>query len=201
MEVNLTDVAKTALLSACDHACLAADAAESARACVKDKKIAVSLLQRLRKQAADAAPKKLQGCLCSLYLHELVSGALIVEKSPVPPEPSPELVARRKKLKERIAEMEYQRMVRDVETKKSDFDSDPFDVRETQRQLSIGFNFIATFFTCLVFGYCASAYTFTSLEARVLTGLLCAFVAVGAELYFLMRVSIRAEMEESAKKR
>ncbi|EGD81474.1 hypothetical protein PTSG_02192 [Salpingoeca rosetta] len=131
-------------------------------------------------------------------MHRLMRRSQIVRQPLIEPEPSPELVERRKKLKAHIANLEYNKMVKDLEPKR-DFDTSPMEVREVQRQFTVAINVLATLVACFFFGFYASTYAFEKTGSRVLFGIACAVVAGVAELWFLLRIAMQKEAEAERK--
>eukprot|EP00048_Salpingoeca_helianthica_P024277 m.31023 g.31023 ORF g.31023 m.31023 type:complete len:208 (+) comp9284_c0_seq1:59-682(+) len=160
-----------------------------------------STLEDLRNATA-GQPHKGEGekdCFCSNKLFDLLRGSEIVEQPLPVPEPTPEQIAFRQKLVAAAEAIEYRRMTRNLDADSFDFNQLPMDVKDLKRQLSVVFNLLATLIACFMFGYYASQYAFPDLASRVLFGVVCAVVAVAAELWFLIRFTWVKESEREAK--
>eukprot|EP00041_Stephanoeca_diplocostata_P010052 m.159328 g.159328 ORF g.159328 m.159328 type:complete len:231 (-) comp17999_c0_seq1:1767-2459(-) len=127
----------------------------------------------------------------SLYLHEVLNGNEIVVQAPKKSEPHPELVERRKKLQMMADEMEYQRSVKHLDGKKRfGHEGAPLDIQDGKRVFSLVVSLLLTMGACFLFGWVAVGSTTSNVVMKTLSGVICMVVAVGAELYFLMRSSI-----------
>ncbi|XP_031571152.1 transmembrane protein 199-like [Actinia tenebrosa] len=126
-----------------------------------------------------------------IYLHELLEGSELYVEPPKPPEKSPELVARLKRLKAEQERLQYDKMVSNLGPKWADTtESLATEVKSTSKQLSSVVNFLCTVGATFVFGFVASQYAFPNLALRVIIGIVLAcFVAV-AEIYFMARTEI-----------
>ncbi|KAK3742738.1 hypothetical protein QZH41_018949 [Actinostola sp. cb2023] len=122
------------------------------------------------------------GSNCSpVYLHELLEGSELYVPPPKPPEKSPELVARLKKLRTQYERVQYNAMVANIS---------PKVLRATSKQLSSIVSFLISIIAAFMFGFVASQYGFPSLAMRVIMGIIIACVVAIAEIYFMARTEI-----------
>ncbi|XP_061574630.1 transmembrane protein 199 [Cololabis saira] len=125
------------------------------------------------------------------YLHDFLGDSSLylpeVEKLPR----NPELVARLKRIKAKLANEEYNRMTRDVNAQEinrngtlSDFGG---QVRSVRAVVVTVFNFFVTVVAAFACSYMGSQYLFTETPARVSSAVIAASVVGLAELYVLVR--------------
>ncbi|KAL3992353.1 tripartite motif-containing protein 16 [Sarotherodon galilaeus] len=125
------------------------------------------------------------------YLHELLEDSLLHLPEIVKPPRNPELVARLEKIKAKLANEEYKRITRNVNTQEinrhgmlSDFRQ---QVRSVKAVVVTIFNFLVTIVAAFACSYMGSQYLFTETTARVISAVIAASVVGLAELYVLVR--------------
>ncbi|XP_022070833.1 transmembrane protein 199 [Acanthochromis polyacanthus] len=125
------------------------------------------------------------------YLHELLEDSSLYLPEVVKPPRNPELVARLEKIKAKLANEEYNRITRNVNTQEinrngilADFGG---QVRSVKAVLVTIFNFVVTVVATFACSYMGSQYLFTEIAARVISAVIAASVVGLAELYVLVR--------------
>lgn len=125
------------------------------------------------------------------YLHELLEDSSLHLPEIVKPPRNPELVARLEKIKAKLANEEYKRITRNVNTQEinrngtlSDFGR---QVRSVKAVVVTVFNFLVTVVAAFACSYMGSQYLFTETTARVISAVIAASVVGLAELYVLVR--------------
>lgn len=126
-----------------------------------------------------------------LFLHELLEDSCLLLPEVVKPPRNPQLVARLEKLKARLANQEYDRITRNVNTQEihrhgtmADFGR---DVRSMKTVFVTVFNFLVTVVATFACSYMGSQYLFADTSARVISAVIAASVVGLAELYVLVR--------------
>ncbi|XP_069003517.1 transmembrane protein 199 [Embiotoca jacksoni] len=139
--------------------------------------------------------RKLKTCLQDkghpFYLHELLEDGSLHLPEVVKPPRNPQLVARLEKIKAKLANEEYDRITRNVNTQEinrggtlADFGR---EVRSVKAVVVTVFNFLVTVVTAFACSYMGSQYLFTETTARVISAVIAASVVGLAELYVLVR--------------
>ncbi|XP_029373813.1 transmembrane protein 199 [Echeneis naucrates] len=125
------------------------------------------------------------------YLHELLEDSSLYLPEVVKPPRNPELVARLEKIKAKLANEEYNRITRNVNTQEinrsgtlADFGR---EVRSVKAAVVTIFNFLVTVVATFACAYMGSQYLFTETTARVISAVIAASVVGLAELYVLVR--------------
>ncbi|KAM9318218.1 transmembrane protein 199 [Pholidichthys leucotaenia] len=125
------------------------------------------------------------------YLHELLEDSWLHLPEVIKPPRNPELVARLEKIKAKLANEEYNRITRNVNTQDinrtgtlSDFGR---QVRSVKAVVVTIFNFLVTIIAAFACSYMGSQYLFTETTARVISAMIAASVVGLAELYVLVR--------------
>ncbi|XP_058490331.1 transmembrane protein 199 [Solea solea] len=125
------------------------------------------------------------------YLHELLEDSSLHLPEVVKPPRNPELVARLEKIKAKLANEEYSRITRNVNTQEinrsgtlADFGR---EVRSVKAVVVTVFNFLVTVIAAFACSYMGSQYLFTETTARVISAVIAASVVGLAELYVLVR--------------
>ncbi|XP_041918863.1 transmembrane protein 199 [Alosa sapidissima] len=125
------------------------------------------------------------------YLHELLEDSMLFLPEYKKPPRNPELVARLEKIKAKLANEEYNRMTRNVNTQEisrhgtlADFGK---QVRSAKTAVLTVFNFLVTVVAAFACAYIGSQYIFTETTARVISAVIAASVVGLAELYVLVR--------------
>ncbi|KAM4590064.1 transmembrane protein 199 [Fundulus diaphanus] len=125
------------------------------------------------------------------YLHQLLEDSSLHLPEVVKPPRNPELVARLEKIKAKLANEEYNRMTRNVNTQEmnrygtlADFGQ---QVRSVKAVVVTVFNFLVTLVAAFACSYMGSQYLFTETAARVISAVIAASVVGLAELYVLVR--------------
>ncbi|KAM6931627.1 transmembrane protein 199 [Lycodopsis pacificus] len=125
------------------------------------------------------------------YLHELLEDSSLHLPEIVKPPRNPELVARLERIKARLANEEYSRITRNVNTQAisrngtlADFGR---EVRSVKAVVATVFNFLVTVVAAFACSYMGSQYLFTDTGARVISAVIVASVVGLAELYVLVR--------------
>ncbi|XP_062409243.1 transmembrane protein 199 [Sardina pilchardus] len=126
-----------------------------------------------------------------VYLHELLEDSILFLPEYKKPPRNPELVARLEKIKAKLANEEYNRMTRNVNTQEisrhgtlADFGK---QVRSAKTAVLTVFNFLVTVVAAFACAYIGSQYIFTETAARVISAVIAASVVGLAELYVLVR--------------
>ncbi|CAL8360314.1 unnamed protein product [Merluccius merluccius] len=139
--------------------------------------------------------RKLKTCLRDnghpVYLHQLLEDSSLYLPEVVKPPRNPELVARLEKIKARLANEEYNRMTRNVNTQEINRNGPLADfgvqVRSAKAAVVTVFNFLVTVAATFACSYMGSQYIFTETTARVISAVIAASVVGLAELYVLVR--------------
>ncbi|KJE97196.1 hypothetical protein CAOG_07642 [Capsaspora owczarzaki ATCC 30864] len=145
--------------------------------------IEFALVKRLWQQLKQDQP--------ALTLHKVLHGSQIVP--PAMPEivRSPELVARLAKLKVLVEEKNYARMTRGLTAHAEEPNINPLELKKVEQIFSLIFGTILSGVAVFAAGYKVSEQVFPGNTAMmVLCGMLAAFVALGAELYFIIKFSL-----------
>ncbi|KAL0972810.1 hypothetical protein UPYG_G00195010 [Umbra pygmaea] len=139
--------------------------------------------------------RKLHKCLEDngqpFYLHEMLEdSSLHLPKVETPPR-NPVLVARLERIKAKLANEEYNRITRNVNSQVinrretlADFGR---EVRSAKAVVVTVFNFLVTVAATFACSYLGSQYLFTETSARVISAVIAASVVGLAELYVLVR--------------
>ncbi|XP_026219638.1 transmembrane protein 199 [Anabas testudineus] len=166
-----------------------------------------SLPQRLREELQDTLEKSkpatlpfstarklkkyLQDQGHPFYLHELLEDSSLHLPEVVKPPRNPELVARLEKIKAKLANEEYNRITRNVNTQEINRNGTLADfgrqVRSVKAVVVTIFNFLVTVIAAFACSYIGSQYLFTEMAARVISAVIAASVVGLAELYVLVR--------------
>ncbi|KAM8769645.1 transmembrane protein 199 [Acanthopagrus schlegelii] len=135
--------------------------------------------------------KYLQGNGQPFYLHELLEDSSLYLPEVVKPPRNPQLVARLEKIKAKLANEEYNRITRNVNSQEinrngtlADFGK---EVRSVKAVVVTIFNFLVTVVAAFACSYMGSQYLFTDTAARVISAVIAASVVGLAELYVLVR--------------
>ncbi|XP_029965273.1 transmembrane protein 199 [Salarias fasciatus] len=135
--------------------------------------------------------KYLQDAGHPFYLHELLEDSVLHLPEVVKPPRNPELIARLEKIKAKLANEEYNKITRNVNTQEiqrngtlADFGR---DVRSAKAVVVTVFNFLVTVVATFACSYMGSQYLFTETTARVISAVIAASVVGLAELYVLVR--------------
>lgn len=135
--------------------------------------------------------KYLQDSGNPFYLHELLEDSSLHLPEVVKPPRNPELVARLEKIKAKLANEEYNRITRNVNTQQMNRNGTLADfgrqVRSVKAAVVTLFNFLVTVAATFACSYMGSQYLFTETAARVITAVIAASVVGLAELYVLVR--------------
>ncbi|KAL7399766.1 hypothetical protein ABVT39_001286 [Epinephelus coioides] len=125
------------------------------------------------------------------YLHELLEDSSLHLPEVVKPPRNPELVARLERIKAKLANEEYNRITRNVNTQEINRTGTLTDfgrqVRSVKAVVATVFNFLVTVVAAFACSYMGSQYLFTDTAARVLSAVIVASVVGLAELYVLVR--------------
>ncbi|XP_051253566.1 transmembrane protein 199 [Dicentrarchus labrax] len=125
------------------------------------------------------------------YLHELLEDSPLHLPEVVKPPRNPELVARLEKIKAKLANEEYNRITRNVNTQELNRNGTLADfglqVRSVKAVAVTIFNFLVTVIATFACSYMGSQYLFTDTAARVISAVIAASVVGLAELYVLVR--------------
>ncbi|AWO98507.1 putative transmembrane protein 199 isoform 2 [Scophthalmus maximus] len=125
------------------------------------------------------------------YLHELLEDSSLHLPEFVKPPKNPELVARLEKIKIKLANEEYSRITRNVNTQEKNQIGTLADfgrqVRSVKAIVLTVFNFLVTVVAAFACSYMGSQYLFTETAARVISAVIAASVVGLAELYVLVR--------------
>lgn len=135
--------------------------------------------------------KYLQRSGYPLYLHELLEDCTLYLPPVEKPPRNPQLVARLERIKAKLANEEYRRITRNVNTQEmnrhgalADFGRQVQSVKATVVTI---FNFLVTVAAAFACSYIGSQYLFTEVTARVISAVIVASVVGLAELYILVR--------------
>ncbi|XP_038548260.1 transmembrane protein 199 [Micropterus salmoides] len=147
------------------------------------KTLSFSTARKLRKWLQDKGHP--------FYLHELLEESSLHLPEVVKPPRNPELVARLEKIKAKLANEEYNRITRNVNTQDINRSGTLADFGQQMRSvkalvLTI-FNFLVTVVAAFACSYMGSQYLFTDTAARVIAAVIAASVVGLAELYVLVR--------------
>ncbi|MED6235101.1 hypothetical protein ATANTOWER_015839 [Ataeniobius toweri] len=125
------------------------------------------------------------------YLHQLLEDSSLYLPEVKKPPRNPELVARLEKIKAKLANEEYNRMTRNVNTQEMNRSGTLADfgqqVRSVKAVVVTVFNFLVTLVAAFACSYMGSQYVFTETAARVISAVIAASVVGLAELYVLVR--------------
>ncbi|XP_059186559.1 transmembrane protein 199 [Centropristis striata] len=125
------------------------------------------------------------------YLHELLEDSSLHLPEVVKPPRNPELVARLERIKAKLANEEYNRITRNVNTQEMNRSGNLSEfgrqVRSVKAVVATVFNFLVTVVAAFFCSYMGSQYLFTDTAARVLSAVIAASVVGLAELYVLVR--------------
>ncbi|XP_053176927.1 transmembrane protein 199 [Scomber japonicus] len=125
------------------------------------------------------------------YLHELLEDSSLHLPEVIKPPRNPELVARLEKIKAKLANEEYKRITRNVNTQEINRNGTLADfghqVRSVKAVVLTVFNFLVTIVAAFACSYMGSQYLFTEITARVISAVIAASVVGLAELYVLVR--------------
>ncbi|XP_071761236.1 transmembrane protein 199 [Centroberyx gerrardi] len=142
-------------------------------------------------RAARKLKKYLQEKGHPFYLHELLEDSSLHLPEVVKPPRNPELVARLEKIKAKLANEEYNRITRNVNTQELNRNGTLADfgrqVRSVKAAVVTVFNFLVTVVATFACSYMGSQYLFTETTARVISAVIAASVVGLAELYVLVR--------------
>lgn len=151
--------------------------------CPETVTLSFSTARQLKKYLQDAGHP--------FYLHELLEDSSLHLPEVVKPPRNPELVARLEKIKAKLANEEYNKITRNVNTQEiqrngtlADFGR---DVRSAKAVVVTVFNFLVTVVATFACSYVGSQYLFTETTARVISAVIAASVVGLAELYVLVR--------------
>ncbi|KAF3693135.1 Transmembrane protein 199 [Channa argus] len=125
------------------------------------------------------------------YLHELLEDSSLHLPEVVKPPRNPELVARLERIKAKLANEEYNRITRNVNTQEINRNGTLADfgreVRSAKAVVVTIFNFLVTVVATFACSYMGSQYLFTEMTPRVISAVISASVVGLAELYVLVR--------------
>ncbi|XP_039986706.1 transmembrane protein 199 isoform X2 [Xiphias gladius] len=125
------------------------------------------------------------------FLHELLEDSSLHLPEVVKPPRNPELVARLERIKTKLANEEYNRITRNVNTQEINRNGTLADfgrqVRSVKAVVVTVFNFLVTVVAAFACSYMGSQYLFTETTARVISAVIAASVVGLAELYVLVR--------------
>lgn len=125
------------------------------------------------------------------YLHKVLEDSSLHLPEVVKPPRNPELVARLEKIKAKLANEEYNRITRNVNTQEISRSGTLADlgmqVRSVKAVVVTVFNFLVTVVAAFACSYMGSQYLFTDTAARVISAVIAASVVGLAELYILVR--------------
>ncbi|XP_060929061.1 transmembrane protein 199 [Limanda limanda] len=125
------------------------------------------------------------------YLHELLEDSSLNLPEFVKPPRNPVLVARLERIKNKLANEEYSRITRNVNTQEINRNGTLADfgreVRSAKAVVVTVFNFLITVIATFACSYMGSQYLFTETSARVISAVIAASVVGLAELYVLVR--------------
>ncbi|TNN34535.1 Transmembrane protein 199 [Liparis tanakae] len=150
-------------------------------------------------RAARTLQKYLQDEGHPFHLHELLDGGSLHLHEVVTPPRNPVLVARLERIKVKLANEEYSRITRNVNTQEirrsgtlADFGR---EMRSVKAVVATVFNFLVTVVAAFACSYLGSQYLFTDTGPRVIAAVIAASVVGLAELYVLVR-TMEGEMGE-----
>lgn len=142
-------------------------------------------------KTARALKKYLQDNGHPFYLHELLEDSSLHLPEVIKPPRNPELVARLEKIKAKLANEEYNRITRNVNTQEINRNGTlaefGMQVRSVKAVMVTIFNFLVTVIATFACSYMGSQYLFTDTAARVIAAVIAASVVGLAELYVLVR--------------
>lgn len=125
------------------------------------------------------------------YLHEVLEESSLYLPEVVKPPRNPVLVARLERIKAKLANEEYNRITRNVNTQEINRNGSLADfgreMRSVKAVVATIFNFLVTVVAAFACSYMGSQYLFTDTAARVLAAVIAASVVGLAELYVLVR--------------
>ncbi|KAF3847182.1 hypothetical protein F7725_020210 [Dissostichus mawsoni] len=125
------------------------------------------------------------------YLHEVLEESSLHLPEVVKPPRNPVLVARLERIKAKLANEEYNRITRNVNTQEINRNGSLADfgreMRSVKAVVATIFNFLVTVVAAFACSYMGSQYLFTDTSARVLAAVIAASVVGLAELYVLVR--------------
>lgn len=125
------------------------------------------------------------------YLHELLEDSSLHLPEVLKPPRNPELVARLEKIKVKLANEEYNRITRNVNTQEISRGGTVADfgrqMRSAKAAVVTVFNFLVTVAATFACSYMGSQYLFAETPARVISAVIAASVVGLAELYVLVR--------------
>ncbi|XP_029536457.2 transmembrane protein 199-like isoform X2 [Oncorhynchus nerka] len=139
--------------------------------------------------------RKLHKCLLDncqpFYLNELLEDSSLHLPEVETPPRNPVLVARLERIRAKLANEEYNRITRNVNTQQmnrretlADFGK---EVRSAKAAVVTVLNFLVTVVATFACSYLGSQYLFTETTARVISAVIAASVVGLAELYVLVR--------------
>ncbi|KAJ8280780.1 hypothetical protein GJAV_G00058900 [Gymnothorax javanicus] len=135
--------------------------------------------------------KYLQKSGYPVYLHELLEDSTLYLPPVEKPPRNPQLVARLERIKAKLANEEYRRITRNVNTQEMNRHGTLADfgrqVRSVKATVVTIFNFLVTVAAAFACSYIGSQYLFTEVTARVISAVIVASVVGLAELYILVR--------------
>ncbi|XP_036392142.1 transmembrane protein 199 [Megalops cyprinoides] len=135
--------------------------------------------------------KYLQDSGYPVYLHELLEDSSIYLPHVEQPPRNPQLVARLERIKAKLANEEYMRITRNVNSQEMSRHGTLADlgrqVRSVKAAVVTVFNFLVTVVAAFACAYLGSQYLFTDVAARVISAVIAASVVGLAELYVLVR--------------
>ncbi|CAG06365.1 unnamed protein product, partial [Tetraodon nigroviridis] len=125
------------------------------------------------------------------YLHELLEDSSLHLPEYVKPPRNPELVARLERIKAKLANEEYKKITRNVNTQEISRSGTLAEIGQQVRSVKAVvvtiFNFLVTVAAAFACSYIGSQYLFSDTAARVLAAVIAASVVGLAELYVLVR--------------
>nr|XP_056721291.1 transmembrane protein 199 [Euleptes europaea] len=164
---------------------------EELEAASVDSGLSFALVRRLHRALRDAGSQ--------VYLHELLEGSEVLLPEVKKPPRNPELVARLETLKAKLANEEYKRMTRNVNSQELNRYGTLADlgrqIRSTKAVFVTIFNFLVTVGATFACTYLGSQYIFAEMAARVLSAVIVASVVGLAELYVMVR-TLEGELGE-----
>ncbi|KAF0030269.1 hypothetical protein F2P81_017000 [Scophthalmus maximus] len=154
-----------------------------------------STARKLKQHLQDQSNVTSEHCMFEyrhpFYLHELLEDSSLHLPEFVKPPKNPELVARLEKIKIKLANEEYSRITRNVNTQEKNQIGTLADfgrqVRSVKAIVLTVFNFLVTVVAAFACSYMGSQYLFTETAARVISAVIAASVVGLAELYVLVR--------------
>lgn len=125
------------------------------------------------------------------YLHELLEDSSLHLPEVIKPPRNPELVARLERIKAKLANEEYDRITRNVNTqdinRSGTLANFGREVRSAKAVAVTVFNFLVTVVATFACSYMGSQYLFAETTSRVIAAVIAASVVGLAELYVLVR--------------